>query len=1622
MDEDIDIDTVLSNRLEESKQKYPKRFPRSIYALKAVHNNVPNEWKERLLQARNTGNGQRVILIPYNMKSNHWAGIIFKFQTDKEIESAQFMDPVEYSDFFPETLQNEFSEIYLDAALRWTFVEKHHDPRQSANLTIENLLKAADEAQLTDEQETGISRSYEQKSDVRNAASSLIDKDRNFSTSTMSPNQKHISNRESEPSEIPNTPKVSMKSPETYQSSPQYHQQDRNNINTCSINVKDKNWSAALTTMKKLFKQLSPLNMQELFRLIEKVDDAAHLIKNKNIILFLGETGSGKSTTIHFLAGSQMQRVILNGLNHISPINIKNSDLKKVTTSPSARSETRYITTVTVNFKDVDGYTDGDIILCDTPGFEDTNGPEIDIANGIAVVRAVKGCKSVKPVVLISYKSIGDRCRGVKELAHVLVGLIPGIKDNIKAFSYIFTKFPEDEKKTIHALLKDINNQLNEEEKSNVSFISFLKDMLKKTSKSVRVLDPISDQPGEILDELAESASISSPDEVFQFYITEKSKTTVQEQVRKHQLSIMSATKRSEYPFLQYKLAQLKQLNNFLEQDYIGQIYDDCVRHISKHLSEEYQNGIAILNRCLNNQTVISINDIEQYQKCIAHAKDADQIRNDYLEKEVVHSSAFFVYLDQQVDIILKSLEEKDIDDSSAKICLDKIKVLSIYFSNINDKYKDVCRIFSEKYDLIVKSYKNSVLEKNFPNVARDITKLYDASTILEQHLNHEYMTTKYRELKKYFLDILNDSVSKLNYILSQEKYGNETIENLKEFVRMFETVNNTFTLQPHISKEDINQIYEEFLLKIVNHYEQIDEKIMTELRGQCSYREIEQLFKEITLIRTISIIESRTNHTYYKTLEHICGCIRELRREIEDILNGFYRNERNNYSSLMKCLSSLKNAKWIEEYRLEVYADVINNTKEQILKHIKELEKTVEQTDLDLDNFDKIERIDNIVSEINDMRAIEEIVPDINQHIEKINTRYRNEIDNVFTIITDTFDFEKWKTQKDSILDFSIAEKGFQYLNVCKRIHISFRNNSSVVIDKLKKFIREFSTVVQNDMIQCFTTIKQYESGNKEELFDKALKLASRLEEISEIRNKYPQVLSYFQNQNIIRVWEDDLERYLNDLSGEMTYLNVGENTEAINNKLLIAKALSKLDRFLKGKKFNDIYSTNQHLFFNTTNDRGRQLIEDINKFKYEHFGNDMIKLQRSNEVGQHLFVQTKRVLNLSLYSLIDDTKTQAIMLGNTIEIQAIKSIVENLRRMQNAKKFISEFVDKPEEIDNYIEEVKKLIEGRIKNFLGHINALIKTNNFYEADEKINSIKLISNLLGTFRTPYICEQIEQLDTKQDETVSNVVVKKYVEMDMNEYTLNPPRDIFDQLGKVSATNFRYVQALEEIRRGILIKFRKELDEAKKQLPPNPDNNHIRKFESGFRYLPKDMQETLEIDLQHCKDEIKKTIENNDRDLKDACESRDLKRIRTVIQGYQQFEGMQYYANEGRKYVLKQTEEIATKINEYLKEYKIREVLDNIETLYAYKIELENIVNIEQSYLQVQSKVREFFQEICQCCMKYFFNDKEHSLADEMTGVTERNVIYLMEFMKFRDKFKNQSILKHMFLEDFNEKL
>jgi len=45
-------------------------------------------------------------------------------------------------------------------------------------------------------------------------------------------------------------------------------------------------------------------DFEEFFHLLTLVDESAEKIKGKDIVLLLGSTGSGKSTTTHYLCGS----------------------------------------------------------------------------------------------------------------------------------------------------------------------------------------------------------------------------------------------------------------------------------------------------------------------------------------------------------------------------------------------------------------------------------------------------------------------------------------------------------------------------------------------------------------------------------------------------------------------------------------------------------------------------------------------------------------------------------------------------------------------------------------------------------------------------------------------------------------------------------------------------------------------------------------------------------------------------------------------------------------------------------------------------------------------------------------------------------------------------------------------------------------------------------------------------------------------------------------------------------------------------------------------------------------------------------------------------------------------
>lgn len=139
---------------------------------------------------------------------------------------------------------------------------------------------------------------------------------------------------------------------------------------------------------------------------------AALSIKGKDILLFFGSTGAGKTTTIKGLLGYRMVVKKQKGLNCLAIDDGQKVDpiVDRMASNAGSKSVTRFITAV----KPDANIASGDIYFVDSPGFGDTAGKEVEIANIVGVMTALKGCKSIIPVLVISKNSWGNRGTGIR--------------------------------------------------------------------------------------------------------------------------------------------------------------------------------------------------------------------------------------------------------------------------------------------------------------------------------------------------------------------------------------------------------------------------------------------------------------------------------------------------------------------------------------------------------------------------------------------------------------------------------------------------------------------------------------------------------------------------------------------------------------------------------------------------------------------------------------------------------------------------------------------------------------------------------------------------------------------------------------------------------------------------------------------------------------------------------------------------------------------------------------------------------------------------------------------------------------------------------------------------------
>jgi hypothetical protein len=86
------------------------------------------------------------------------------------------------------------------------------------------------------------------------------------------------------------------------------------------------------------------------------------------------------------------------------------------------------------------------LVICDSPGFGDSAGVEVDMANGVGMINALYGASSVRVVVVLAYEAlISDRMKGVTEIGEIISNLFHDFSNVLDSITFLFNKVPKDE-------------------------------------------------------------------------------------------------------------------------------------------------------------------------------------------------------------------------------------------------------------------------------------------------------------------------------------------------------------------------------------------------------------------------------------------------------------------------------------------------------------------------------------------------------------------------------------------------------------------------------------------------------------------------------------------------------------------------------------------------------------------------------------------------------------------------------------------------------------------------------------------------------------------------------------------------------------------------------------------------------------------------------------------------------------------------------------------------------------------------------------------------------------------------------------------------------------------------
>jgi len=281
------------------------------------------------------------------------------------------------------------------------------------------------------------------------------------------------------------------------------------------------------TISQTLHQKVQAVNLVRLQELLDAQQRAGEIMGGQDVLLLTGAVGSGKTTTLHFLADTEFHEAEIDGFEILQPSRIRDPRIKSFQMSLNGLDATTKVLQAAPVMARFGTNREELIVICDVPGAGSASTVEEEIAYFFGMGIAIERAKRIKPVVVFNEELVGS-CFGKLSDAFQQLKREMSIKSfkDFKPLDYVFTHYEERHRTRIHLQLKslianggiqynrcdDEDDNDDNDDRNAALFEDFVDDIVRKTAPQAKLAMPLTDDPQQLLGDLWNGSFVEEPE------------------------------------------------------------------------------------------------------------------------------------------------------------------------------------------------------------------------------------------------------------------------------------------------------------------------------------------------------------------------------------------------------------------------------------------------------------------------------------------------------------------------------------------------------------------------------------------------------------------------------------------------------------------------------------------------------------------------------------------------------------------------------------------------------------------------------------------------------------------------------------------------------------------------------------------------------------------------------------------------------------------------------------------------------------------------------------------------------------------------------------------------------